>query len=111
MKKALILLLCAGIVVLGCSKSEPAAPAVASAAPVVVASAAAAPPSAAAPDPAATTVDPSLPLNNAAPVATVASVAAKAVPTEADYEVKAESTITPANAAQVLAAIDAQIGK
>ncbi|MET0792604.1 MAG: hypothetical protein ABW061_13875 [Polyangiaceae bacterium] len=111
MKKVLVLLLSAGLLVLGCSKSEPAPPPVTSAAPVTPPIAA--PAASVAPDPTLATVDPSLPLNNAAPVAAAAApaVAAKAVPTEADYEVKAESTITPANAAQVLAAIDAQVGK
>ncbi|MEI9938640.1 MAG: hypothetical protein WDO69_15590 [Pseudomonadota bacterium] len=108
MKTTLTLLLCAGFAVLGCSKSEPAPPvAVASAAPVAASVAA---PALSVPDPAATAVDSSVPLNTAAPAAAPA-VAAKAVPTEADYEVKAESTITPANAAQVLAAIEAQVGK
>jgi hypothetical protein len=108
--KTLILLLCTGLFALGCSKSEPAAPPVASAAPAA-APVAAAPAPAAADPAAAATVDPTLPLNNTAPAAAAPVAAAKAVPTEADYEVQAESAITPANAAQVLAAIDAQIGK
>jgi hypothetical protein len=33
------------------------------------------------------------------------------VPTEADYETQAQSTITPTNAAQVLTAIEKQIGQ
>ncbi|MES1173153.1 MAG: hypothetical protein ABUL62_02400 [Myxococcales bacterium] len=109
MKPGLVLALAAGIVVLGCSKSEPAPPPVSSAAPLTAPVAVAA--ASVAPDPAVeATVDPSLPLNPAAPAAAPVAIA-KAVPTEADYEVKAETTITPANAAQVLAAIDAQIGK
>jgi hypothetical protein len=104
--KALVLVLGAGLLAFGCQKSEPAAPPAASAAPV--AAPAAAPVASAAADPAVAAVDTSVALNTAA--AAAPAVAAKAVPTEADYEVQAQSTITPTNAAQVLAAIDKQVG-
>ncbi len=108
MKSTLVVLLSTTLLVLGCSKSEPPAP-VAAASVTPVAAPSAAPVASAAPDPAASAVDTAIALNNTAAAAPAA--AAKAVPTEADYEVKAQSTITPANAAQVLAAIEAQVGK
>src|ERR1700710_2360939 len=104
--KTLVLILGAGLLALGCQKSEPAPPPAASAAPV--AAPAAAPVASAATDPAVPAADTSVALNTAAPAAPAA--AAKAVPTEADYEVQAQSAITPTNAAQVLAAIDKQVG-
>ena len=104
--KALILILAAGLLALGCQKSEPAAPPAASAAPAAAPSAA--PVASAAADPAVPAADTTVALNTAAPAAPAA--AAKAVPTEADYEVQAQSAITPTNAAQVLAAIDKQVG-
>ena len=105
--RALVLVVVAGFVALGCQKSEPAAPPAASAAPV--AAPAAATVASAATDPAVPAADTSVALNTAAPAAAPAA-AAKAVPTEADYEVQAQSAITPTNAAQVLAAIDKQVG-
>ncbi|HEY3665025.1 MAG TPA: hypothetical protein VGL19_03450 [Polyangiaceae bacterium] len=104
--KALVLIVVGGVMALACQRSEPAAPTAASAPPVAAPAAPAA--TSAAVDPAAApAVDTSVALNAAAPAA---PVAAKAVPTEADYEVQAQSTITPTNAAQVLAAIDKQVG-
>jgi hypothetical protein len=102
--KALVLILGAGLLALGCQKSEPPAPLVASAAPSAapVASATAS----AAPTDSAAAVDSAVPLATAAPAA-----AAAKVPTEADYEVQAQSTITPTNAAQVLTAIEKQVGQ
>ncbi len=104
--KALVLILGTSLLALGCQKSEPAAPPAASAVPAAVT--AAAPVASAASDPAVPAVDTAVALNTAAPAAPAA--AAKAVPTEADYEVQAQSAITPTNAAQVLAAIDKQVG-
>jgi hypothetical protein len=101
--KAFALILGAGLVALGCQKSEPPAPLVASAAPSAapVASAAAAP------------TDSAAAVDSAVPVATAAApvAAAAKVPTEADYEVQAQSAITPTNAAQVLTAIEKQVGQ
>ena len=101
--KALVLILATGLVALGCQKSEPAPPAAASAAPAAAPSAA--PAASVAADPAVPAVDTTVAAAPAAPAA-----AAKAVPTEADYEVQAQSAITPTNAAQVLTAIDKQVG-
>jgi hypothetical protein len=104
--KALVLILSTALVALGCQKSEPAAPLAASAAPAAAPTAA--PAASVAADPAVPAVDTTVAVNTAAPAAPAA--AAKAVPTEADYEVQAQSAITPTNAAQVLAAIDKQVG-
>jgi hypothetical protein len=104
--KALVLILASGLVALGCQKSEAPAPA-ASAAPAAAPSAA--PAASVAADPAVPAADSAAALAAAAPAAAPAA-AAKAVPTEADYEVQAQSAITPTNAAQVLAAIEKQVG-
>jgi hypothetical protein len=102
--KAIVIASFAAFIALGCQKSEPPAPLAASAAPAVPAAASA--PVATA-DPAVPVVDSAVAVATAAPAA---AAAVKSVPAEADYEVQAQSTITPANAAQVLAAIDKQVG-
>jgi hypothetical protein len=104
--KALVLILGTSLLALGCQKSEPTPPPAASAAPAAAPTAA--PVASAAADPAVPAADTTVALNTAAPAAPAA--AAKAVPTEADYEVSAQAAITPANAAQVLTAIDKQVG-
>ncbi len=101
--RALIGLLVVGLMPLGCSKSEPPPPLVAASAPSVAPVASAAP--SAAPDPVAA-ADSATAAPSAAP-----TPAAKAVPTPADYEVQATAAITPANAAQVLTAIDKEVGQ
>jgi hypothetical protein len=102
--KAIVIASCAAFIALGCQKSEPPAPLVASAAPAASVAPVA-------------TVDPALPAADSAAAAAPAAAepaavaaAVKAVPAEADYEVQAQTTITPANAAQVLSAIDKQVG-
>jgi hypothetical protein len=100
--KAIGFLLCVSFTMLGCNKSEPPPPiATVSAAPVTsVAPVASAPAPVAEADSAA-----------APPPAASAAAAAKAIPTPADFEVQATTAITPANAAQVLTAIDKEVGK
>ena len=105
--KALVLILATGLVAFGCQKSEAPAP-VASTAPVAAPSAV--PAASVAADPAVPAADTTVAVNTAAPAAAAPAAAAKAVPTEADYEVSAQAAITPTNAAQVLAAIDKQVG-
>jgi hypothetical protein len=94
----------AAFIALGCQKSEPPAPLVASAAPV----ASSAPVATA--DSAVPVVDSAAAVAPAAAAPAAVAAVAKTVPAEADYEVQAQSTITPANAAQVLAAIEKQVG-
>ncbi|MEO8906091.1 MAG: hypothetical protein ABI488_26280 [Polyangiaceae bacterium] len=101
--KAFIIASCAAFIAIGCQKSEPPAPIAVSAAPVAVSAAPVAPALPTAPDPAVAAV-----ATAETPVA-VAAIA-KTVPAEADYEAQAQSTITPTNAAQVLSAIDKQVG-
>jgi hypothetical protein len=110
--KALAIVICMSFLPLACQKSEPPAPLPVSSAPVtsvapVASVAPAATASVATADSAA--VDPSLNLA-AAPPAGAPATAAK-VPTPSDYEVSAEATITPTNAASVLAAIEKQVGQ
>jgi hypothetical protein len=103
--KALVLVLSVGFMALGCQKSEPPPPLAASAAPA----AASAPVAAADSAPAVATDTAVPPVATAEPPAVAAAV--KSVPTEADYEVQEQTAITPANAAQVLAAIEKQVGQ
>jgi hypothetical protein len=98
--KTVALLLLAGLMPVACHKSDPPPPlAAVSATPVASVA-----PLASAADPTAAATD------SAAAAAPVAAVAAK-IPTPADYEVQANSAITPANASQVLTAIDKEVGQ
>ncbi len=100
--KTVALLLLAGLMPLACHKSDPPPPLAAlSAAPVASVA-----PLASAADPTASAA----PTDSAAAAGVPAAVAAK-LPTPADYEVKATAAITPANAAQVLTAIDKEVGQ
>jgi PBP1b-binding outer membrane lipoprotein LpoB len=110
MMKKLVSIGFATLIAVGCEHDKPAAPAapIASAAPVASVTAAVPLPDTTAPPPTDSAAAPSA----SAPAATAANVApaASQVPTQEDFEKKAATVITAANAAQELTQIEKEIG-